>query len=620
MILAKSGNPIATIVTCSEPSEGERRAAEQLQAYLGKMICPEAPKTGMLDMGREDSIGEGQHVYVGHTHRAAKMKTELVDLREHSFLIRSVDDGLVLCGRDDLGTEYAVYTLLEQYLGVRWLWPGELGEHVPHRPTVEIGRINDIQEPAFELTIFGRDPDWRRHNKLLRRVQFQGGHEWGRLLPPSEYGPTHPEYYALVDGTREKDWEGYDGQHGYQLCTSNPEVIRVCVEKVREFFDQHPEVGLYAIGANDGLGFCECEQCVALGVGSANDPDAADRPPGRWLSDRIYEFTNAIAAEVGKTHPNRYIVQFAYGVYADPLVEVKPLANVVPWITLNCEACYIDRHKRMQWDRMRQWVNLSRHMFIYEYFNHTWKLELPRAMPTAIAEAISFYKSCGTSWFYAQSGSDFFNEGLDYYLVAKLLWNPNLDVSALVDDYCRAAFGSAVDVMKTYYGRLEECWADSVRGFDPDEFAVGTPNQYLAMFTPPVMDELRGYLDKALELAEEGPFRDRVNFMLDGWRFVELETEAFRLLLQLVEEGVVLGYRPAGWVSKAIADLTTMPRPKIESLVRKTLAVWDERSAYVEQLKDKSIIDYRHTTGWNCTDFRFHPVAALKEAMAKAGW
>ena len=36
------------------------------------------------------------------------------------------------------GTLLGVYEVLEDYLGVRWLWPGDLGTYVPRRNTIVI--------------------------------------------------------------------------------------------------------------------------------------------------------------------------------------------------------------------------------------------------------------------------------------------------------------------------------------------------------------------------------------------------------------------------------------------------------------------------------------------------
>ncbi len=39
-----------------------------------------------------------------------------------------------MVGSTAAGSMLAVYTLLEDHLGVRWFWPGEFGEHVPTNP------------------------------------------------------------------------------------------------------------------------------------------------------------------------------------------------------------------------------------------------------------------------------------------------------------------------------------------------------------------------------------------------------------------------------------------------------------------------------------------------------
>ena len=31
---------------------------------------------------------------------------------------------------------------MEKYLGIRWYWPGELGEVVPEKESIKVGRIN----------------------------------------------------------------------------------------------------------------------------------------------------------------------------------------------------------------------------------------------------------------------------------------------------------------------------------------------------------------------------------------------------------------------------------------------------------------------------------------------
>ena len=611
--LMEGGSPAATIILPDKASKAEQNAAKELQSHLWQMAGGAERKARKLEMRTETQGARGTKIYIKRTVRPQELNLGLESLANHGFKIRSVEDGLVLCGKDDLGTEYAVYTFLEKNCDVRWFWPGELGQYVPRRPTVRVGRLRETHEPAFELTRLGRKGPWRKRNKLLRHFSTSGGHSWGRMLPPAKYGPTHPEYYALVKGTRERDWNGYNGQHAYQLCTSNPEVIRLSIEDVRRRFDRDPKLRMYCVGANDGGGFCECEPCVALGVGRAKDQKDPTQP---IMTDRIWAYTNAIARAIKKSHPDRRLVQFAYSYYADPPRKEKPEDNVVPWLALNCEGDYDPAYRKVQRQRIRAWSKLSRRLFIYEYFNHTWKLNLPRAMPKAIGEAIPFYRKCGATLFTGQSGNDFATEGLNYYLAAKLLWDPSQNVNALVDDYCRKAFGKAAPVMKKYFERLEQRWAASVQARTGARLQ-GTCEQYEMMFTPEAARELKGYLTEAERMAEEGKPRRRVQFILRGWRFGELELAAFGLLRQLAAEGVLRKFHPAGWKSKAVVDLSALktPESRWRPLILKTIAAWEERDRYVEKCKGAYVIDVRFLRAWNCTNYRFHPVAPLKKAL-----
>ena len=100
--------------------------------------------------------------------------------------------------------------------------------------TIGIGAICDREDPDFTLRVLGSmaplpdgtpEPLWKKRNKVQTVSGYVPGHNWAKLVPPDKYGPTHPEYFALVNGSREQDWNAYDGQHGYQLCTTNPEVV-----------------------------------------------------------------------------------------------------------------------------------------------------------------------------------------------------------------------------------------------------------------------------------------------------------------------------------------------------------------------------------------------------------
>lgn len=49
----------------------------------------------------------------------------------------------------NVGTIFGVYDFLENYLGVRWLWSGDLGTYVPRTNTIKISSVNRMEAPAL---------------------------------------------------------------------------------------------------------------------------------------------------------------------------------------------------------------------------------------------------------------------------------------------------------------------------------------------------------------------------------------------------------------------------------------------------------------------------------------
>ncbi len=630
MLLVEDGQARATIVTGSSPSAAEAAAARELQTYLWKLATVAGQAAEKLSIETEAAAPAGTVIYVGRSAAVTRLGVDVDDLETaHSFTIQTHGDSLVLCGKGDLGTEYAVYTFLERYCGVRWLWPGETGECIPPRRTIEIGAICDREDPDFTLRVLGSmaplpegtpEPLWKKRNKVQTVSGYVPGHNWAKLVPPDKYGPTHPEYFALVDGSREQDWNAYDGQHGYQLCTTNPEVIRLSIDYVRRFFDEHPDVDIYSIDANDGAGWCECDNCQALDTGkvrtipsSGGAEDGSEARP--VITDRIYTFVNEVAAAVKETHPDKYVLHLAYSDYIEPPERVRPLDNVVVQITLNCECHYDLAYKEDQWRLIRAWSQVTPNLMLYEYFNHTWKLQLPRAIHHSVGASIPYYRQCGARFFSAQASDDFGNEGLTLYLAAKLLWDSSLDVDELVADYCEYAFAAGAAFGRRYFARLEALWDAALAELGPRW--GGNPHVYLTMLTPETVAELKGYLTEALRLAQSAAAQERIRFFLDGWQFYEAEVTAFRHLRDLAAHGIIT--YPVGAPSwrGTVADLAALDMPEADARRRiaATIHAWEERDRAAERLDGRFIIDVVRMRAWNCMDWRFHPVEHLQRAL-----
>ncbi|MBN2291936.1 MAG: DUF4838 domain-containing protein [Pirellulales bacterium] len=157
---------------------------------------------------------------------------------------RAIKTPIAIAGGRPRGTLYGVYTFLEDYLGVRFLTP----EHT-HVPDVGdkrvVGPVDYNYSPplSFRHSSYGeinRNPVFAsrmRCNTKTKDAKFGGitgrhqiNHTFSRQVPTSRYGKAHPEYFTLRDGKRISNVKN-DSRHT-QLCTSNPEVLRIITESV----------------------------------------------------------------------------------------------------------------------------------------------------------------------------------------------------------------------------------------------------------------------------------------------------------------------------------------------------------------------------------------------------
>ena len=137
--LISDGSAIAGIVVPEDAPSPERIAATELQRYLRQMSGIEVPITGAPGSGRKILIGS-----------AAPTPTE--SLGEDGYVIRTAGDALLLTGAHPRSALYAVYHLLEQYLGCGFF---EDGDQVPARTTISLPSIDLVERPAYDWRIFG---------------------------------------------------------------------------------------------------------------------------------------------------------------------------------------------------------------------------------------------------------------------------------------------------------------------------------------------------------------------------------------------------------------------------------------------------------------------------------
>ncbi len=478
--LVEKGQPRAVIILPEKPSPVAEAAARVLRDHIKQMSGAELP------IQREDQIKgpptpERAWVLVGEGKLTEKRELTSKDLGPGGIFLSARGDVLALFGTDartpaDLhGTRYAVTTFLEDRLGVT--------------------------------------------------LKMNGGHAFGHLW--AKYGKDHPDWFALQpDGSRDQS----RNPDRARLCKSNPDLIAAIAREKIDELNRNPDLLGVAIGPNDGgrTTFCTCPRCEALDSPKGRKillTDFSGKTPREFehvsLTDRTVYFWNAIAEQVSKVHPDKLLVVDAYSAYAAPPVERKLHPNlVVRFAPLGYHSEEYRQESLRDWDG---WSKAAKRM----YFR-------PNLMLLGRRDGLPllYVHKFGADFRYLAShgmmGTDFDScchhwatQGLNYYVVARLHWNPAQDVDALVDDYCRAGFGPAAKSVRRYFDKLEALLNEAATG----------KGKAAEAFTPESVAALRKELDQARREAETDPVvAKRVAFLELGLRWTAIEAKAHTLL------------------------------------------------------------------------------------------
>ena len=328
-VLAENGGSDYAIVLPDVPDECEQTAAAELQAYLKKLTGAELP------VGTETAArGRTKKILLGETEEGIALCPEIGTESAEGFRLRCAGDALVVRGGSPRGTLYGVYTLLEEYFGVRWFTP-EL-EYVPEGAAAVVDAALDrTVSPSFAV----RRNDPPKTNDAFRarsrmNVSFRHGMEiyggalqyvlWDvttdRLVPDALF-ETRPDYFALQpDGTRSTD----------HICMTSPGALRTAIENARAAIEADTSGAKYLhIGQKDNQNYCRCPCCEAVYEKYGS------------VSAAAILFTNALAETLGPEYPDFTFTFYAYletdSPPADETLRCAP--NVAPVLCGLHNAC-----------------------------------------------------------------------------------------------------------------------------------------------------------------------------------------------------------------------------------------------------------------------------------------
>ena len=487
-------SPISICVSADAPEQAVY-AAQELRHYLGLMTgqrfeIKDTAASPAISVVRDDELGED------------------------SFSLRGDGNHLEIRG-GIRGVIYGAYSLLER-LGCRFFTA--TCELVPTVEKLELPVLSVTESPAFEY----REHNYYepvRYSRFAVKCRLNGAHHqirekhggcksyawfvhsFQQMVDPDVYGAEHPEYFAMFDGKRctERDVN--------QLCLTNPDVLKIATESVRNALLNNPTANIISISQNDWGRGCECPACRASDL-------AAGSPSGTLL-----RFVNAIAEKLEPEFPNVIFDTLAYN-YTRPIpTSIRPRKNVCVRLC-SIEACFSHSFETCDDDRsvklpdgsrtdfitdLRNWGKVCDRVYIWDYT--TCFAHYPAPHPNwhvLSANMRSFAQNNVKGVFEQANGASFggtdFNE-LRAYVISKLLWDPYTDVDLHIREFTDCFYGAAAPFVREYIEYI-------CRVAEEENIHVGfNDNTDTPLFRPEVLDKLQSFIDLAKKAVSGDPLR-----------------------------------------------------------------------------------------------------------------
>ncbi len=553
LTLVRDGAPAAVIAVADGADEYTTLAVKELTDVVEEMSGVRLEvvtvlKDGLKELERKTKADKQGLVLLGELAMPGLVKDlgEAVDTRG-AFGLKAERDALRIAGAGE-GVYYGVIELLEQ-LGCRWFMPGDLGEVVPSLQTVEVKLQATVQIPSFPSRHFQMPHrDWQMRVRCGGDV-FKGAH--GMKAPPAtvnkETGLIEPaeaaEYYALYKGKRTPR----------QHCVSNPKLIEYMADAIKAIRKKGggPVIGC---GPNDGTGFCECEHCRAL------DTDDFD-PFSNEISvtDRYIWFYNRVLEKVLPEYPDTKLAFYIYHTYMRPPKREMPhqaIQGALAPIALDRVHGFSNpvapEKSYVKW-LFQEWGKIMPELYDRGYWSNLACPGFTFIILDRLRDEIPACYAMGLKGWRVETFPNYGPQFPTMYIAAKLMWNHEADVDALLEDCYEKFFGPAAGPMGAYITLMDAALRDS-------DHCTGSAWDMPHFYPAELRKTARALLDAGVKLAQgQGAYEKRVQMITSTFDM----TEAFIEMMDTRAQGNFAAAKAAldrcDAVAQTLMDMKPVP-------------------------------------------------------------
>jgi hypothetical protein len=516
LVLADAGVTPYVIVAPNNATAAENHAACELRDLLSEATGAAFP---LVDDTHEPAE---QEILVGNTNRGISLPP---DLAPEELVVRTMGASLSLVGGGPRGTLYAVYHFLESVVGCRWFTTAV--STVPHHNKLVVEPLDVRITPALEYReVFyteAFDGDWAARNYMnssqARLEEKHGGrvqygrqafvHTFGTLVPVSEHFGEHPEWFSEVDGQRIAERT--------QLCLTNPDVLDLAIRGVRRWIEEEPEATIFSVSQDDWQNPCCCANCAEL-----------DEREGSHAGTMLW-FANQVAEAIEDEAPHVAIDTLAYQYTRKPPRTIRPRPNVIVRLC-SIECCFAHSFEACPEnasfvDDVVGWSRIADRLYVWDYVTNFKNYIMPWPNFRVLGPNIRFLARHNVVGIFeegnhASGGGGELSE-LRSYVLAKLLWDTDVDEEHAADEFIDSVYGAAAPHVRSYLKLIH----DTIK--PPENHLYTTVARISPFFDNPhitsdVIERGDALLSEAESILKSPEIRERVELLRLPMQFIRI--------------------------------------------------------------------------------------------------
>ncbi len=424
IVLADNGQSKYVIQIGRDTPKEIADAAKEFQTVFHQISQVRLPvETGTTDAPRVIIGGKKLFDQLG-------IALSYTELKKDGFVIKGIGKNIGISGVNTKGVINGVYFFMRYYLGCAYY--AEEAVVIPSKKKVVLPTdLKTVKNPAFDIRIIlssqGYSKAYRKWNLLdiPPRDNKLWLKPWVHTTTQSfnlKWAKYKPERYTFINGKP------------MDINYKNEELVRILTKRLKKRLKEEPYVKYISVS--------QADRAIAV------------KPKDEKLSaDVVYPFVNKIA----KHFPDKTIVSLAYQFSRTPPTSVRPRDNVMVIVcNTNVNRARAVNPKNDFFDDLAGWQEFGVPIMVWDYMYNEHSDLMPYPNFYLMQKSIQNYKEKGVHKLILQlahsSSAEF--ERLRSYLLSKLMWDPKLDVNAVMEEFLKAYYGDAAPYMKKYIKEL----------------------------------------------------------------------------------------------------------------------------------------------------------------------